>query len=200
LNFTSAGYQHLSGSRENPGRDRRLQEQFFTKAVLLCVYYGRRKGDSMSRRRFVSAVLLVLLLLSACSPARPVPVPLATPSDDWTVELTQSGGFAGVLLTVEVASDGRFSAQDQRLNRRVDRSLPADTIRELSGLLAALRVAPDAAPSPGCADCFIYELEIQSNGSISRIRVDDITLGNSGAADLIAYLRKLRNTALGINY
>lgn len=112
------------------------------------------------------------------------------------VKLTQSGGFAGVLLTVEVASDGQLTAQDERTHRSVTETLPEAIIAKLTELISSTSLSRGAVPSSGCADCFIYDLEIHSDGQTIEMRVDDVTLGDSGATDLIAFLRDLRDSAL----
>jgi hypothetical protein len=154
----------------------------------------------MSGKQIQLSLLFLVIGLSACSSAKPVPRPLPTLTDEWTIKFTQSGGFAGVLLTLEISSEGRFKAQDQRAGKNVDQSLSPEMIGQLTALIAGLRVSPDAGTSPGCADCFIYELEIHSGGSVSKTRVDDVTIGRSGVEELITFLRRLRNGALGISY
>ena len=47
-----------------------------------------------------------------------------------------------------------------------------------------------------CADCFIYDLQLTSGGKIVQIQADDITLPDSGVAELIRFLRELRDRAL----
>lgn len=73
------------------------------------------------------AAVLVFAILSACGgtrPAGPTSQPLRLPPGKWTANLTQSGGFVSVLLTVEIPSDGRLAAADQRLGRTVAQTLP----------------------------------------------------------------------------
>ena len=154
----------------------------------------------MSGKRFFSLMLLLPVILAACSPAVALPEPLPTLSDDWTVDLTQSGGFAGVHLTVEISADGHLKAQDQRTGKSVEQTLSLETVSRLADLMAGLKISPDASTYPGCADCFIYDVVIRSGGSISTTRVDDITIGKSGLEELVTFLRKLRNSALEINY
>jgi hypothetical protein len=112
------------------------------------------------------------------------------------VKLTQSGGFAGVLLIVEVSSDGHLNAQDERAQRSVDQTLSGETITRIGELISNTRLPRGVAPSSGCADCFIYDLEIRSDSQVVEGKVDDVTIGDSGAADLIAFLRELRDDAL----
>ncbi len=150
----------------------------------------------MSKNRSIQGVLFVSMLLSGCVLARPTPQPLPTSSTAWTVKLTQSGGFAGVLLSVEVSSDGHLTAQDERARQSAAETLPDETMARLAELISGTNLSPGAGPSAGCADCFIYDLEIRSDGRTVEMRVDDVTLGASGAADLVALLRELRDKAL----
>ncbi|HEX2696420.1 MAG TPA: hypothetical protein VHM28_01855 [Anaerolineales bacterium] len=163
----------------------------------------------MSKTRVLQCLSLFAILLSACGPARfdpkPLPTsgapqPLPTLADKWSVKLTQSGGFAGVMLTVEVSSDGTIKAEDTRSGKSVTQTLSPTQLNQLKDLISAAKISPNAAPYPGCADCFIFTLEINSNGTVSRVQVDDITAKDSGALELINALRQLRNAMLGVNY
>ena len=163
----------------------------------------------MSRLKLLKSLLLFTVILSACGPARfdpgplstqAAPQPLPTLSDKWSLKLTQSGGIAGIMLTVEVLSDGKITAEDPRSGKSEKRDLTTDELAELKRLVSSAKISPNAAPYPGCADCFIYTLEVNSNGNLSRIQVDDITLKDSGALELVTYLRKLRNGLLDVSY
>jgi len=164
----------------------------------------------MSRLKLLESLLLFTVILSACGPARLDPGPLSTQaappqplptlSDKWSLKLTQSGGIAGIMLTVEVSSDGKIATEDSRSGKSETRNLTTDELAELKRLISSAKISPNAAPYPGCADCFIYTLEINSNGNPSRVQVDDITLKDSGALELVTYLRKLRNGLLGVSY
>ncbi|MBI3738422.1 MAG: hypothetical protein HY258_05190 [Chloroflexi bacterium] len=163
----------------------------------------------MSRLKLLKSLLLFMVILSACGPARlgpgplstqAAPQPLPTLSDKWSLKLTQSGGIAGIMLTVEVSSDGKITAEDPRSGKSETRNLTTDELAELKKLISSAKISPNAAPYPGCADCFIYTLEINSGGHLARVQVDDITLKDSGALELVTYLRKLRNGLLGVSY
>ncbi|SRR5581483_3366914 len=163
----------------------------------------------MTKPKLLPCLLMFMILLSACGPARIIPMPLPTQaapqpiptlSERWSLKLTQSGGIAGIMLTVEVSSDGKIMAEDPRSGKSETRNLATDELTELKRLISSAKISPNAAPYPGCADCFIYTLEVNSNGNLSRIQVDDITLKDSGALELVTYLRKLRNGLLGVSY
>ncbi len=125
---------------------------------------------------------VLALLLAACGPAAQFPdAPQAspTPASDWTVKLTQSGGFAGVMLSVEVSADGTLVAANQRAGRSVTRSVPAETIAQIARQSYGLLQTTPVAPRSGCADCFLYRLEFSSPGRSGYIEADDTTLSAS---------------------
>jgi hypothetical protein len=152
--------------------------------------------------KFILGFLITLIFLSSCGTAgsiKPIPQPLASPSDSWDVKLTQSGGIAGVLRTIEVSSDGQLKAEDQRSQRSVTKILPSQTTAELKGLIFNTVVSTSRILQSACADCFIYDLEIQSDGNDVKIHVDDATINDSSAQGLITTLLKIRDEALNSN-
>ncbi len=145
------------------------------------------------------SLLIAFIFLSSCGtakPLEPIPQPLASASGYWNVKLTQSGGIAGVLLTVEVSSDGQLKAEDQRSQRNASKILPSQTTVELEGLVNNAIVSTKRVPQSACADCFIYDLEIHSGDKIIQIHVDDATINDSSAQGLITTLLKIRDEAL----
>jgi hypothetical protein len=153
----------------------------------------------MSTRPLLCISLVLMTLASACGPARlepSGPQPLPSPTQSWTLSLTQSGGLAGVSLKVTVSSDGQLTAEDQRTGRIVTQRLSPDVLARLAALYSSdLQVVRQPAPS-ACADCFTYDLEASSGGTVKRIHADDTTLDASGAAELIRMLQRLRDDAL----
>ena len=149
--------------------------------------------------KFTLSLLIAFIFLSSCGtakPVEPIPQPLASPSDNWEVKMIQSGGIAGVLLTVDVSSDGQLKAEDQRSQRSASKILPSQTTAELKGLIFNTVVSTSRVPQSACADCFIYDLEIQSEGKVIKIQVDDSTINDSSAQGLITTLLKIRDEAL----
>ena len=99
-------------------------------------------------------------------------------------------------LSLEVSSDGRLRAQDERSGRKAEKNVPPETLARIAQLYSGV-----AAPTPGgspssCADCFIYDIQLTSGAQVSQVHADDTTLDSSGAADLIAYLIQLRDSTL----
>ena len=150
----------------------------------------------MLRIKLPISLVIIVIIISSCSQLKSIPQPLPSPSSKWTVTLNQSGGIAGVLLTATVSSDGQLTAEDQRSHRSVTQTLPSQTLTKLNQLVSSTSVSATSTPQSGCADCFIYDLEIQTEESNFQVHVDDVTMKNSGAADLIAFVIKLRDDAL----
>ncbi len=153
----------------------------------------------MFNSRLFGILLALAVLLAACGPATitaPDVQPLPSPSSTWDVSLTQSGGFAGVQLKVEVSSDGRLTAENLRSGSTATRQLDAATLGKLSGLVSAIPASTPQLPASKCADCFLYDLQITSGARTIHIQADDTTLAASGADQLIGLLRELRDTAL----
>lgn len=137
-----------------------------------------------------------VLILSACGPFRAFPGPMPSPMAPWTITLTQTGGFAGVSLRIQVNSYGLMTAQDERSARTVTQAVPADTMSALNGLVAGTELSQKERLPSACADCFIYDLELVTPNGTTRVRADDTTVGDSGAQALIQLLGKMRDQAL----
>lgn len=113
---------------------------------------------------------------------------------DWQIILNQSGGVMGMPRTLLVSSSGDISLTDLR-NKKTSRAvLSADEMLTLTGLVADSRYEPASAPS-GCADCFIFDLEIVSGAEKFGVQMNQIELVNSGLQPLITLLTKFSNNA-----
>ena len=153
----------------------------------------------MQSSRLRLNLVLLLTLLGACAPlGTQVPNTQSTPShgDSWTITLRQSGGFVGVDKTVQVSSDGQLVAADQRSGRRAALELAPKSISELSQLYYDAASPAQAPRESACADCFVYDLAIETQGGNTDIRLDDTSLAGSKAGPLIHYLIQLRDAAL----
>ena len=152
----------------------------------------------MLNKMLLFTTLALMAFLVGCArplPSSSDPQPLPSPRADWTMTLTQSGGFAGIMLKVVVSSDGKLTAENQRSGHTVTQELTADTVARLESLSSGLVVATPASHS-GCADCFSYDLRVDARGRSLQIHADDTTLADSGAEDLIRALQGLRDAAL----
>jgi len=116
---------------------------------------------------------------------------------DWMVQLIQSGGFVGVQLSIEITSDGRLIAQDIRSEKTVARELPADSLAALQELVSQSNFNQTAlSETTVCADCFLYDLKIQTDAGGFSVQLDDVSLPVSGLEPLVFFLRNTMKDAL----
>ncbi len=140
---------------------------------------------------FASFTLILVACSKSASPTYTPPVLEET----WAVKMTVSGGIAGILRTIDVNSTGSYSVADQRSGKIVTGTLTEAELATLQGLISALEVSTPKNP-PICADCFEYELEIESGGKKMIASTDDISLGETGMGELVEFLRQTLDTAL----
>ena len=158
-------------------------------------------------RTILIYVLLISLLLAGCGqPATPEPLktPMTTsastlpaPGGEWTINMTHSGGIMGLSRSIEVSADGKFTVVDERADKTITGQLSTNELSKLNEQVMSYKYIPANKPNGmGCADCFTYDLEIQANGKRVAIRLNDISLPNSGLQPLVTHLRGLIDTAL----
>jgi len=166
------------------------------------------KEIKMSRTIFLSG-LLIILLITGCSPfstSEQLKTPtleltksnLPSPNGEWTsINMTHSGGIMGLSRSIAISSDGTYTVTDERANKTIAKKLSANELTELNKLIASSKSITTNGPrQSGCADCFIYNLEIQGDGKNFSAQVDDVTMPKSGMEPLIIYLRGLVDSAL----
>ena len=151
-------------------------------------------------RKFIFPLILVIVvqavIASACTATPPAsPLPLGTPASDWKLHLTQTGGYIGRHLEVEVSGDGHLRATDVHSGQVVERSLSAAEMESLASVYAATSLKPLPPQHGGCADCFVYQLDARADGKSVSLQVDDTTIDQSGAGELIMLLRQLRDAS-----
>jgi hypothetical protein len=161
----------------------------------------------MPRTIFLYAFLASLLITGCGSSATlgPLNTPAAEQSasslpaldGEWMIKLTQSGGFMGLSRSIEISSGGKFTIMDEKINKKVTGEFPADELSAINKLVSSSKyIAPAKSDGMSCADCFIYDLEIQGNGEKFTAQLNDISLPNSGLESLVTHLRGLIETNL----
>jgi hypothetical protein len=142
-------------------------------------------------------------------PNSPAPEPLNTPTSEsiktnlpaldgeWTIRMKHSGGIMGLSRSIEISSDGKFTVVDEYAKKTIAGKYSLDELTKIKERVSASEYITESEPKGiGCADCFIYDLEIQGNGGNFVAQVNDISLPNSGLKPLVDYLRGLIDTAL----
>jgi hypothetical protein len=159
----------------------------------------------MSRTIFY--FLILAALLSACGPLLPMASPQATPQataagpldlgQTWTIKMEHTGGFMGLSRSIEISSDGTFTITDDRDNQTIKGQLSSSQMTQLRKLVTTATIKPVTQPDQtGCADCFVYALEINEAGKPFTVQLNDITLPESGLESLVLFLRDLMDKSL----
>ena len=107
-----------------------------------------------------------------------------------------SGGFAGLSQSIEISSDGAVTAKDERSNKVAKRQLISDELTKLTSLISSASLQSPTDLLTGCADCFNYNIQINSDSGKFTAQLDDVSLPDSGIKLLVGYLGKLMNQML----
>ena len=141
--------------------------------------------------------LLILLtcLFAACAPLETGQA-LPALEGDWSITLSQTGGFAGLDRSVTVTADGTVTATDARTGQTETIQLSEADLAALQADVLAAQLGGDVGTAAACADCFVYNLQVDSPAGSFTTTVDDVTLAGSGLEPLITRLRNLLDQAL----
>lgn len=150
--------------------------------------------------RFILIGMLVGLLLGACAPLPPssaeaLPTPTAR-LKTWSLHMLHSGGIMGLMRSVDITDDGQMTVTDQRTNKTVSMKLTKEELTRLRELVAQASYSAPKIPM-SCADCFIYDLNLERDaGGPLAATVDEVNLADSGLAPLVNFVRALMDKAL----
>lgn len=148
----------------------------------------------MSRVKLILPILIAAILIGCSKSPRVIYTPPAL-EGDWLVRMTLSGGFAGLLRKIEVKSGGEYVVIDEKVKKTFSDDLTEAEISNLEELVSKLKFFAPEMPT-GCADCFIYEIEIESGGRKMIASADDISLEDSGLGELVQFLHNIMDRAL----
>ena len=94
-----------------------------------------------------------------------------------TIEVGQSGGFAGVMNHYVIRGDGSFEFKQGRRKKPVEGKLSKKDLAALSLAISKQdwSKVPDKMTTPRAADLFVYAITVQAGGKTHRIVCDDIS-------------------------
>jgi len=140
--------------------------------------------------KIITLVILVIgTILSACAGApvdtveqEPLGTPISQPDTacsiptQWSIQFNRSGGFAGVNESLTLDSGGSLRVQSERPAVNVRNTISGDQVNAIGELL--VRACPfEMKPNDaGCADCFLYKLDVQMDGQTYVMLATDVTL------------------------
>ena len=139
--------------------------------------------------KVIPLLLILSITLSACagtSVSTMEPVPLGTPPNssttacsapaNWTIQYNRSGGFAGFNQSLTLHSDGSLTIQSENPPANVQKSISKEQASAITNLLVQACPFTMEPNDMGCADCFIYTLNIQMNGQTYVMLATDVAL------------------------
>ena len=147
----------------------------------------------MSKFSFI--LVLAALLVAGCTRSSTNTYTPPALEDDWSVNMTLSGGITGLMQTIEVKADGSYTVADERTGKTASGKLTEEQLATLEEIISTLEFSTSKNPS-ACADCFVYDIEILSGGQKIIVNADDTTLGDSGVGTLAQFLRGIMDSAL----
>ena len=138
----------------------------------------------------ITFILLISLVLSACAGlpvSTPTPEPLGTPTSPskvacsppakWSIQFNRSGGFAGLDESLILDSGGSLEVQSERPPKVVEMKVSQDQVDAITDLLVqACPFVIDLTKGNDCADCFVYDLNVQMDGQTYSVQATDVTL------------------------
>jgi hypothetical protein len=152
-------------------------------------------------------ILLMLIMLSACGGApggTQEPAPLGTPAGqatascktptNWTVQFNRSGGIAGFNESMTLQSNGDLKIQSENPPANLQRTISPDQISGIANLLAQACPFEMSPNDAGCADCFLYKLNIQMDGQTYVLLATDVTMTEDVRPLIDALSQLLQNT------
>lgn len=148
----------------------------------------------MFKAKFL-VILIAALTLTGCAQKPDITYTPPPIEDEWSVTMVQSGGIMGLLRSIRVSSDGAYSVVDERASERVEGKLSVDELADLKNLVAGFSFIAPKMPMV-CADCFVYNVEIQSGGQKLVAEIDDVNMPETGMGPLVEFLRGVMDSAL----
>lgn len=141
------------------------------------------------------SLILVSIILAGCKESPEISYTAPVVSEEWVIRMNQSGGIMGMHQTIEADSNGNFLVVDLRTQQTASGTLKESELVRLRELAANMKFTPPKIPAV-CADCFVYEIEIESGGRKMIVKADDVSLGDSGLGELVQFLRNIMDRAL----
>lgn len=149
----------------------------------------------MFKKLFRIAILFVWFL-TACGGVSNLPAATPQPAKgsmptlegSWTIAMNHSGGIMGLSRSVEVDSTGIYTVKDDRTDQIFTGQLSEEELEDLTNVVNSTTYVLEKKPR-GCADCFIYDLQIVSDTGKFSAQVDDISIEGSGLSALVLLLR-----------
>ena len=150
--------------------------------------------------------IFIAVLLSACAIrseiqlSTPSPTKLTVnspqPSSSWELEFNLSGGFQGYQRISNLLNTGKLTVVDENNDQQVSVQLDQEEMDKINLFLVNIEKLRFDLQPPYCADCMVYELNLQRDGINLHAILNDLNLNESTLKPLIIELMQLQEQAL----
>ena len=137
-------------------------------------------------------------LTSGVSPLRAASVNLPDGSTSWVIRVIRTGGFAGVMLDIEVSSEGRVACKSSTKN--CAGTVTGNALRALAPSIDPNSMQNNTwSLTDACRDCFVTRITVQHRDSEGKVQTyfaywDDVT-----AARVPSELVRLASSVVSLN-
>ncbi|MDX5151287.1 MAG: hypothetical protein R3188_02335 [Acidiferrobacterales bacterium] len=162
----------------------------------------KRTINGIGRR--ISFLVSITILIIACSKVENGSVDAGLDSvATWSVQLSVSGGFAGVRQQLEVNQNGRVIAVDEKFDKTITSILGSEDFTQIRKLVewrtSTLSSSPEKLRGADCIDCFIYTLVSTLDGKKVSKQYGGLNLVDEHERQLIRILSKVLHEQLNRN-
>jgi len=144
---------------------------------------------------FWNFLLIFCLFSSACVTQDNAVATTNNKKQSWSVILSISGGFAGLMRNISIDEDGSIIINDLKNSKSIRKKLNNKELQDLSDLLDKLKGTSSSSSSPGfsrnCKDCYQYKLSIRWQNSQVLASLNDINLKKSPYKALVIFLKRI---------
>ena len=118
------------------------------------------------------------------------------PNTSWEIKFKLSGGLRGYQRIIKLSYLGELIVVDEKTNKQVSVQLAQEEMNKIDQLLVGIEQLQSDIQPPSCADCMVYELDVQIDVRNFHAVFNDLNLNETGIKPLINELVKLQEEAL----
>jgi hypothetical protein len=94
----------------------------------------------------------------------------------WDIQYNRSGGFAGFNQSMTLDNGGNLTVKSERPAVDVQKTLSDEQVKDITELLVGACPFKTNVDKGNCADCFVYDLNVQMDGQVYSVQASDVTL------------------------
>jgi len=134
-----------------------------------------------------------VIALYGCNPAQTEQAtPTDSPQPEWKLNLTINGGMAGQSRSISIDHQGVTQFTDHIRKTQKNGQIPVTDLNKLAELVNnySAGAVNHKGKQNACRDCFIYTINIEYDGKVSRQTLNDLNM-DENSQRLIGALKKI---------